>query len=48
MFENLRRDSAKYEEHDRWYTNLGFWIVAICRFGMWADSLSSKFLRIPM
>lgn len=48
MFENLRRDITKYEDHGKWYTNPGFWIVAIFRFGMWADSLPSKFLRIPM
>jgi len=48
MFENLRRDIAKYEDHGRWYTNSGFWIVAVYRFGMWADSLPSQFLRIPM
>lgn len=48
MFENLRRDITKYEDHGRWYTNPGFWIVAIYRFGMWADSLPNKFLRIPM
>lgn len=48
MFENLRRDITKYEDHGRWYTNPGFWIVAIFRFGIWADSLPSKFLRIPM
>lgn len=48
MFENLRRDITKYEDHGRWYTNPGFWIVAIFRFGVWADSLPSKSLRIPM
>src|SRR4030067_959679 len=48
MFENLRSDITKYEDHGRWYTNPGFWIVAIYRFGMWADSLHSPFLRIPM
>ncbi len=48
MFENLRRDITKYEDHVRWYANPGFWIVAIYRFGMWADSLPSKFMRIPM
>lgn len=46
MFENLRRDITKYDA--RWYTYPGFWIVAIFRFGMWADSLPGKFLRIPM
>lgn len=48
MFENLRRDRTKYEDHGRWYANPGFWIVAIYRFGMWAHSLPSKFQRIPM
>ena len=48
MFENLRRDLEKYEDCGGWYKNAGFWIVAIYRFGMWADSLPSQFLRIPM
>ena len=48
MFENLRRDCTKYEDIGRWHSNPGFWIVAIYRFGNWADSLRSRFLRIPM
>lgn len=48
MFENLRHDITKYEDDGRWYTNPGFWIVANFRFGMWADALPSKFVRIPM
>ena len=48
MFENLQRDIEKYEEHGRWYANPGFWIVGTYRFGMWANSLPSKFQRIPM
>ena len=48
MFENIRRDITKYEDYGPWYTNPGFWIVAIFRFGMWSDSMPSKFLRIPM
>jgi serine O-acetyltransferase len=48
MFENLRRDCTKYEDTGRWYLNPGFWIVAIYRFGNWADSFSSRFLRIPL
>lgn len=48
MFENLRRDMTKYEDHSRWYAHPGFWIVAIFRFGNWADGLRSQFLRIPM
>lgn len=38
----------KYEDVGGWYANPGFWIVAIYRFGNWADSLPSSFLRIPM
>lgn len=48
MFKNLRRDFPKYTVFGRWYTNSGFWIVAIYRFGMWADSLPSKSIRIPL
>lgn len=48
MFENLRRDITKYDDHGQWFANPGFWIVAIYRLGMWADSLPSVFLRIPM
>ncbi len=48
MFENLRRDLPKYKFYGRWYTNSGFWIVAIYRFGTWADSLPSKALQIPL
>jgi serine O-acetyltransferase len=48
MFENLRRDITRYEEIGQWYSNPGFWIVAIFRFGNWADALPNIFLRIPM
>ena len=48
MFENLRRDFQKYTLYGRWYINSGFWIVAIYRFGVWADSLPSKVLKIPL
>ena len=48
MFENLRRDKDRNSGQGRWYTNPGFWIVAIYRFGMWAHSLPNGFLRIPM
>lgn len=48
MFENLQRDRTKYENHGRWYFDTGFWIVAIFRFGNWADALPNRFLRIPM
>lgn len=46
MFDNLRRDSAQYS--GRWYRRTGFWITVIYRFGNWADSLPSLFLRVPM
>jgi serine O-acetyltransferase len=46
MFQNLRRDRAAYL--GLWYRRAGFWIVAIYRFGNWADSLPSAFLRVPM
>ena len=48
MFDNLRRDVTKYEDHGRWFANPGFWIVAIFRFGNWADSLPNILLRTPM
>jgi serine O-acetyltransferase len=47
MFENLRRDAAKYEELGSWYRNAGFWIVAIYRMGVWAHTLPF-YLRIPV
>jgi len=47
MFENLRRDIERNSHDGRWYTNPGFWIVAIHRFGMWVYTLPI-FLRLPM
>jgi serine O-acetyltransferase len=46
MFDNLRRDSAAYE--GLWYRRAGFWITVIYRFGVWADSLPTLFLRVPV
>lgn len=46
MFDNLRRDIATYE--GKWYRRSGFWITLIYRFGVWADSMPSMFLRVPM
>jgi serine O-acetyltransferase len=48
MFENLRRDSARYADQGGWYTHPGFWIVATYRMGVWAHTLPSSFLRIPV
>lgn len=47
MFENLRRDSARYTELGGWYRHPGFWIVAVYRFGMWAHALP-WLPRVPM
>lgn len=48
MFENLRKDSARYELLGGWRRHPGFWIVAVYRFGMWAYALPNPLLRIPM
>lgn len=47
MFENLRRDRAQYAARGLSLTHPGFWIVAVYRFGAWADSLP-LLLRVPM
>ena len=48
MFENIKRDSARYADLDGWYANLGFWITATYRFGVWADLLPTPFPRLPI
>jgi serine O-acetyltransferase len=48
MFETLRRDSARYSHLGGWASCPGFWVGAIYRFGVWAHSLPSVFLRIPV
>jgi len=48
MLEKLQHDINNYKGYGRWYTNPGFWIVAVYRYGMWADSLPRAYLRIPM
>lgn len=48
MFDNLKRDCARYRELGGWSTNVGFWVGAIYRFGMWANSLPNSILRLPM
>ena len=47
MFESLRRDAARYADVGGWYSNPGFWHGAVYRFGIWANSLPTAFLRIP-
>lgn len=46
MFDNLRRDCAVYGV--QCFRRAGFWITVIYRFGVWADSMPSLFLRVPM
>jgi serine acetyltransferase len=48
MFENLRRDSARYAEFGGWQRNLGFWVGASWRFGAWASRIRPAALRWPM
>ena len=48
MFENLRRDAARYAALGGWYSNPGFWIGAVFRLGVWGDSLPAAVLRIPV
>ena len=47
MFENLRRDGARYKDLGGWATHAGFWIIAIYRLGKWAYGLP-VLLRIPV
>jgi len=48
MFENLRRDAARYAAVGGWPSNPGFWLGAVYRFGVWGDSLPAAVLRIPV
>lgn len=48
MFESLRRDAARYAALGGWYSNPGFWIGAVYRFGIWGQTLPAAFLRIPV
>ena len=47
MFENLRRDSARYQAVGGWWKQPGFWIGAVYRYGMWA-SAQPRLLRVPL
>lgn len=42
MFENLRRDRARYEGN-----YFGFWVGAVYRFGSWANRIPNRALRWP-
>jgi serine O-acetyltransferase len=39
MFENLRRDGARYKDLGGWAMHSGFWIIAVYRLGKWAYGL---------
>src|SRR5262245_33389703 len=47
MLKELKRDSERYAKLGGWYANLGFWIGAIYRYGMWAHALPTVVLRLP-
>jgi serine O-acetyltransferase len=47
IFDNLRRDAAVYASLGAWYRRSGFWVAAVYRFGVWAYSLRSIFVRLP-
>lgn len=47
MLEALRRDAERYEALGGWVRNLGFWIGATYRFGVWARGLPRP-LRLPL
>ncbi len=47
MWEEVRRDAARYAEVGGWWHSAGFWLGAIYRFGMWADGVRMPFLRWP-
>ena len=46
VFEELKKDGLRYAETGGWYANIGFWVGAIYRFGVWAHSLPGL-ARIP-
>jgi serine O-acetyltransferase len=48
MFDNLRRDAARYEDLGRWFRHPGFWIGAVYRLGNWASSFRNPLLRLPL
>ena len=46
MFENLRRDSVRYEPLGGWCNHPGFWLIAIYRLGVWSTELPLLPLRL--
>ena len=47
MFDNLRQDSARYAHLGGWWSHPGFWLVAVYRYGVWADRMPGL-LRLPL
>ena len=45
---SLQRDAARYAGLQGWQRNLGFWIGATYRFGVWARSFRNRALRTPL
>lgn len=47
MFENLRRDAARYAAHGNWLTHPGFWIGAVYRLGNWSRAQRNPLVKWP-
>ncbi len=47
MIREMTRDAAAYAAYGGWHRNLGFWVVATYRFGVWARTLP-LLLRLPV
>lgn len=48
MFEKLKKDSIRYASLGGWKSHPGFWIVAIYRFGVWADAMPNRLAGYPL
>ena len=48
MLKELASDAARYVALGGWRRNPGFWIGAVYRFGVWADSLAFSPFRISL
>src|SRR6185503_21273827 len=47
VFKDLKKDGLRYAETGGWYANIGFWVGAIYRFGVWANSLPGLARVLP-
>jgi serine O-acetyltransferase len=48
LIANVQRDAARYEGLRGWHKNVGFWIGATYRFGVFARSFRTRLLRLPL